>query len=525
MLLPILAGVNVGFWAILPPIIAIVLALITKEVISSLIVGILSGALIYNIAIGGNALVGTIETTFNVMASNVSMMILIFLSLLGALVILVSKSGGAQAYGRWATKKIKSRRSSLIATIVLGILIFIDDYFNCLTIGTVMKPVTDKYQVSRAKLAYVIDSTAAPVCIISPISSWAAAVGSALLVAGGFDSPLMAFISTIPFNLYAILSIIMVFVIALSNLHFGPMYKAEELALTKGDLGAIDVNEDVQVDTSEKGHVYDMVLPVVALIIFSILAMLYTGNFFTPGTEGYLNLFEAIGGCDSSLSLVIGGFGALVFTFILYIPRKVVSFKGFMESITEGTKSMVPADLILILAWTISGICGEEFLNTGAYVVSLVTSSNISLVILPAIIFAVAAFLSFSMGTAWGTFGILILIIVPIFQATPEGQSLLIMALGATLAGSVFGDHCSPISDTTILSSTGAGCNHIQHVSTQIPYCIAVASCCFIGYLVGGLFKGNVWVTLLTGIACLVIFLVTIAYIIPFIQKKKIKKN
>ena len=520
-----LTGVNVGFWAILPPIIAIILALITKEVISSLLIGILSGALIYSIAIGGSfseVVMGSVETTFEAMSTNINFYIIIFLSLLGAIVILVGKSGGALAYGKWATKKIKSRKSGLISTIILGILIFIDDYFNCLTIGTVMKPVTDKYKVSRAKLAYVIDSTAAPVCIIAPISSWAAAVGSALLVADPTMEPLTAFIQTIPYNLYAILTLIMVFVVAGFSFNFGKMKNVEEKAINENILG--DVNdEDIDVGGNAKGHVYDMVLPVVALIIFAIFAMLWTGGFFDKTSAGYLNFFEAFGNCDSSLSLVIAGFFALIFTFLLYIPRKIVYFKEFMDSIIEGTKTMITADVILILAWTISAICNADFLGTGNYVVGLVEKSNMSLAIFPMILFIVAAFLSFSMGTAWGTFTILIPIVVPIFNSSVEGSSLMMIALGATLAGSVFGDHCSPISDTTILSSTGAGCDHMEHVSTQIPYCLSVASCCALGYLVGGLTGGNVYATLLTGIISLAIFVLTVKFIIPII-KTKIKK-
>ena len=517
-----LTEVSVGFWAIIPPIIAIVLALITKEVISSLLVGIFSGALIYSIALGGNfseVVMGSVETTFEAMSTNINFYIIIFLSLLGALVILVGKSGGAIAYGKWATNKIKTRKSGLISTIILGILIFIDDYFNCLTIGTVMKPVTDKYNISRAKLAYVIDSTAAPVCIIAPISSWAAAVGSALLVADPTMEPLTAFIQTIPYNLYAILTLIMVFVVASSNFNFGKMKEVEEQAINNHELGDIKENE-IDIGGDHKGHVYDMVLPVIALIIFAIFAMMWTGGFFDKTSIGYLNFFEAFGNCDSALSLVIAGFFALIFTFLLYIPRKIISFKDFMDSIIDGTKTMITADVILILAWTISAICGAEFLGTGDYVVGLVEQSNMSLTIFPMILFIVAAFLSFSMGTAWGTFTILIPIVVPIFNASVEGSALMMIALGATLAGSVFGDHCSPISDTTILSSTGAGCNHMQHVSTQIPYCLSVAACCAIGYLVGGLCGGNVYATLLSGIGSLIIFVLSVKYIIPIIQKK-----
>ena len=521
----LLTEINVGFWAILPPIIAIVLALITKEVVSSLLVGIVSGALIYAIALGGGfgtVIMDTITTTFEAMNANINFYIIIFLSMLGAIVILVGKSGGAIAYGKWATKKIKTRRASLLSTITLGIMIFIDDYFNCLTIGTVMKPVTDKYQVSHAKLAYVIDSTAAPVCIIAPISSWAAAVGSALLIADPSVEPLVAFIKTVPYNLYAILTLIMVFVVAGFSFDFGKMKQIEENAIKTNDLGDVQQGEEIEIGGKKNGHVYDMILPVVALILFAIFAMLFTGGFFNKGSDGYLDLFQAFGGCDSSLSLVIAGFLALIFTFILYIPRKIVSFSDFMSSITEGAKTMISADIILILAWTISAICGADFLNTGAYVVGLVQKSNMSLAILPAIIFVVAAFLSFSMGTAWGTFTILIPIVVPIFKA--DAPAILTMALGATLAGSVFGDHCSPISDTTILSSTGSGCNHIQHVQTQIPYCLATASCCFVGYLVGGLCNGNLFATLGAALGSLLLFFMFVKFVLPKINEKRNSK-
>ena len=371
----LLSEVSVGFWAIVPPIIAIILALITKEVVSSLLVGIVSGALIYSIALGGgfgDVVMGSITTTFEAMNAKINFFIIIFLSMLGALVILVGKSGGAVAYGKWATKKIKTRRAGLLSTICLGIMIFIDDYFNCLTIGTVMKPVTDKYQVSHAKLAYVIDSTAAPVCIIAPISSWAAAVGSALLVADPTMEPLVAFVQTIPYNLYAILTLIMVFVVAGFSFDFGKMKEVEENAVKTNDLGDVRSSDEIEIGGKKNGHVYDMVLPVIALIVFAIFSMMYTGGFFDKSSAGYLNLFEAFGGCDSSLSLVIAGFLALIFTFLLYIPRKIVSFSDFMSSIVEGAKTMINADVILILAWTISAICSDQFLDTGAYVVSLI---------------------------------------------------------------------------------------------------------------------------------------------------------
>lgn len=500
--------IQVGWLSILPPLIAIVLALLTKEVISSLMVGILSGTFIYALCtVSGAAgvVVSTVEHTFTLMASKAAdnINIILFLCLLGALVVVVTRAGGSRAYGAWAASKLRSKRSAQLATAGLGVLIFIDDYFNCLTVGTVMKPVTDKYGVSRAKLAYLIDATAAPVCIIAPISSWAAAVGSNLQGMGGFDTPMAAFISSIPYNLYALLSLLLVVFLCVTNLDFGPMAKAQQEAAA-GNLGAVETAAQVeQPKTSDKGRVFDLIIPVVGLIIFSVLAMLYTGGYFSG--EG-VSIADAFGNCDSSASLVLGGFGGLVVAFLLFVPRGVVGFRDFMDGIGEGIKSMVPACIILTLAWTISGVC-RDMLGTGEYVGELVKHLQVPFAILPAIIFAVAALLSFSMGTAWGTFGILIPIVMEVMASTTN-MALLTAALAATLAGSVFGDHCSPISDTTILSSTGAGCDHMQHVSTQMVYALAVAAASFVGYLVGGLAGGNVFVTLGTGIVALGLILV-----------------
>ncbi len=504
-------AIQVGFLSLLPPIIAISLALITKEVISSLMIGILSGTLIYALNTGLNPIVGTVETTFQLMANRFDFNIILFLALLGALVAVVTMAGGSRAYGRWASSKLKTKRSSLLATSALGALIFIDDYFNCLTVGTVMKPVTDKHNISRAKLAYIIDATAAPICIIAPISSWAAAVGSNLAATGAFESDLAAFVSTIPYNLYALLSIVMVIALCVVDLDFGPMERAE-IKAQAGNLGAVDAEVQEHYKASEKGRVFDMLIPIGALIIFSILAMLHNGGFWgdDPAIAG--NIAAAFGNCEASPALVVGGFAALVVAFILFVPRKLIGFREFMGGITEGAKSMIPADIILILAWTISGVC-RDLLSTGEYVKGIVEGSAMPAFLIPALIFAIAAFLSFAMGTAWGTFGILIPIIVPVCEGiAPE---LLVVALSATLAGSVFGDHCSPISDTTILSSTGAGCDHIQHVSTQMPYAITVAACCFVGYIVAGLTKGlptaaNIGATLGTSVVLLLVVLVVL---------------
>ncbi|MDO4288366.1 MAG: Na+/H+ antiporter NhaC family protein [Eubacterium sp.] len=493
--------INVGFLSLLPPIIAIVLALCTKEVISSLLIGILSGGLIYALNTGGGIIeMGSIAfgVTAETVGSPGKFNIILFLGLLGALVYVVTQAGGSRAYGNWASTKLKSKRSAQLATSLLGMLIFIDDYFNCLTVGTVMKPVTDKYNVSRAKLAYIIDATAAPICIIAPISSWAAAVGSTLYETGSFSNELQAFFATIPYNLYAILSIIMVLVVSSTNLDFGPMAKEEYKAKTTGDLGSVDDNPDMEQAVSSKGTVWDLIIPIGSLIIFSILSMLWNGGYWAG--EG-LTLGEAFGNCDASAALVLGGFWALVVTFLLFIPRKLVSFKDFMGGIGEGVKSMVPAYIILTLAWTIGALC-QDYLGTGVYVGNLVQSSQLPMGAIPAIVFLVSAGLSFSIGTAWGTFGIFIPIVVFICEATaPE---LMTVTLSATLAGSVFGDHCSPISDTTILSSTGAGCDHLNHVGTQMPYALLVAACCFVGYLIAGFSYGNIFLTLGGGILLLV---------------------
>lgn len=492
--------VDVGWLSLIPPVLAIVLALITKEVISSLLLGIFSGALIYSLASSLNPIVGTFKVTFNLMAAKMDVNILLFLALLGALVMVIGMAGGTGAYGRWASSKLKNKKTALLATSALGAVIFIDDYFNCLTVGTVMKPVTDKFKISRAKLAYIIDATAAPICIIAPISSWAVAVGSNVRATGAFESDLSAFVATIPYNLYAILSILMVIIMCCTSLDFGPMAKAEAAA-KKGDLGEVAAELKEEYKPSDKGRVFDMIIPVVALIIFSVLAMLENGGFWGDD-PAFHSLTAAFGNCSASEALVISAAGALIVALLLFVPRKVITFKNFMGGITEGVKTMVPAFIILILAWTISGMC-RDLLGTGDYVKTLVEGSTIAGGLLPALTFIIAAFLSFAMGTAWGTFGILIPIIIPICSSV--APSLTIVALSATLAGSVFGDHCSPISDTTILSSTGAGCNHLQHVTTQIPYAVVTAIASFIGYLVSGFTNGNLVLTLGSAIGVLVI--------------------
>jgi len=500
--------ITVGFLSIIPPIIAISLALVTKEVISSLIIGILSGTFIYAVNTTSGVIdvvVKTADTTMNLMATKLSdnTPIVLFLALLGALVVVITKAGGSKAYGDWASSKIKTRIGASLATSALGALIFIDDYFNCLTVGTVMKPVTDKHRISHAKLAYLIDATAAPICIIAPISSWAASVISQMGDTGlnGMES----FIQSIPYNLYAILTIIMVIALSVLQLDFGLMEKFEHRAIKKGlldgenNLSGTDADELSNLRISPKGRVFDLIIPIVALIIFSILSMLYVGGYF----EGGMTLSEGFGNTEAGPALALSGFASLIVAFLLFVPRKVLNFREFMDGVGQGVKSMVGAIIILTLAWTISGVC-RDLLSTGEYVGEVVATSNMPTVLIPTIIFIVAGFLSFSMGTSWGTFGILIPIVATV--CSKVDPSLTIISLSATLAGSVFGDHCSPISDTTILSSTGASCNHIDHVSSQIPYAFLVGACCIVGYIVAGITK-NLLLTLSSSIICLFVAL------------------
>lgn len=463
-------------WALLPPIIAIVLALITKEVYSSLLIGVLAGALLFR---GFNPL-HAVETTFEVMGGKLgeNINICIFLVLLGILVSLVTKSGASRAYGEWAVKTIKTRRGAAFAASFLGMFIFVDDYFNCLTVGTVMRPVTDKYRITRAKLAYIIDATAAPVCIIAPISSWAAAVGSSLPDSSSMDG-FSLFLQTIPMNLYALLTLAFLIWLMAADFDFGPMgrYETEH---ENDDLSALEETHVV----GGAGRVYDLILPICVLILLCIAAMLYTGGIL----EG-ANLIDAFANCSSSTSLVLGSFFTLVFTFALYIPRRILSFGQFCEAFTEGFKAMVPALLILTLAWSLSGICSEEYLNIGGFVSSLVENNSMVSMLMPAIFFLIALGLSFATGTSWGTFGILIPIAVAVFGDEPT--DMLVLTVAACLSGAVCGDHISPISDTTILASAGAQCNHLDHVSTQMPYALMIAAFCLVGYLVGGFFSSG----------------------------------
>jgi Na+/H+ antiporter NhaC len=444
----------------------------------------------------------------------------IFLAMLGVLVALVTKAGGSKAYGQWAAGRLKSKRSASLATGLLGILIFIDDYFNCLAVGTVMKPVTDRHRISREKLAYIIDATAAPICIIAPVSSWAASVISYYPTQTGITG-MQAFVGSIPMNLYAVLTIFMtIWMSVRKNGDFGPMaqaqLRAERSGIVEPESGTAD-DELARISVSDKGRVIDLIIPVVFLVIFSVLAMLYYGGIFK--SEGPLGsrIVDAFGNTDAGAALSLGGFAALFTAFFIFVPRGLISFKDFFSSITTGIKSMVPALVILSLAWTISGVC-RDLLSTGPYVAGLVEKSNLPVMLIPVIMFVIAAALSFATGTAWGTFGILIPITIAVCDiAAPH---LSITSLSAVLAGSVFGDHCSPISDTTILSSTGAGCNHIDHVATQIPYALTVAVVCAVGYVVAGLtstmgFGVSAAITLPVSLALLIVALLVLPRVYP----------
>ena len=464
------------FWSLLPPIIAIALALITKEVYTSLFVGIIVGGLLYanfNLEVTlthafNNGIVASLADSYNVG-------ILVFLVILGIIVMMMNKAGGSAAFGRWASSKIKSRAGAQLATIALGSLIFIDDYFNCLTVGSVMRPVTDKSRISRAKLAYLIDATAAPICIIAPVSSWAAAVSSYVEEGNG----LHLFIKAIPFNFYSILTLIMMIFLAITKLDYGPMAKHEKNAKEKGDLfsGMKALAEEANEDANPKGKVIDLVLPIVVLIICSVIGMIYSGGFF----EGK-NFVEAFSDSDASVGLMLGSAVTLIITFIYYLCRRVLSFKDLTGCIPEGFKSMVPAILILTFAWSLKAM--TDSLGAKLYVEQLVLNSAGGLQkLLPAIVFLIACGLSFATGTSWGTFGILIPITLSVFPLTnPVG----VVCVSACMAGAVCGDHCSPISDTTIMASAGAQCDHVAHVSTQLPYALTVAGVSFVAYLVAG---------------------------------------
>ena len=497
--------------SLLPPVIAIGLALITKEVYTSLLAGIITGGLLYsnfNLELGINTML------FNENGGMIAKLsdsgntgILVFLVMLGILVSLLNKAGGSAAFGKWASKHIKTRIGAQLSVMVLGILIFVDDYFNCLTVGSVLRPVTDRHKVSRAKLSYIIDATAAPVCIIAPISSWAAAVTSSVPEDAGING-FAVFIQTIPYNLYALLTLVMVLGVTILRVDFGPM-KRHEMNAIAGDLFTTpgrpyeDNEEEI---LKENAHVLDLILPVVVLIISCIIAMVYTGGFFS-GTS----FVDAFANSSASVGLVLGGAVTLVFTFIYFMLRDTLSFREFTECIPEGFKSMIAPILILTMAWTLSGM--TNLLGAKVYVADLVSSSAGSMQgFLPMIIFIVAALLAFATGTSWGTFSILIPIVIGVF---PSGQ-MMVISIASCLAGAVCGDHCSPISDTTIMASAGAQCNHINHVNTQLPYAAGCAVISFINYIIAG-FVQSAWIALPAGIIMMLVFVT----FMKFSQKKE----
>ncbi len=492
-------------WSILPPVIAIVLALLTKEVYMSLLIGIFSGALLFT----KFKLISSVETVFQIMGDKIggNADILIFLVLLGILVALITKSGASKAYGNWAAKTIKTKKGALLATAVLGVLIFVDDYFNCLTVGTVMRPVTDRYKVSRAKLAYIIDATAAPICIIAPISSWAAAVGSSLPEGSSIDG-FSLFLHTIPFNFYALFTLVFVVFIILSGIDYSKMKIAENA----DDIGIEESAKEQEEEVSSKGKVLDLILPILVLIIACVLMMLYTGGI----TDG-VGIVNAFADCSSARSLVMGSFIALVFTFILYIPRKIIKFTEFCDCFVKGFKAMTPAVMILCLAWTLSGICSGDYLDIGGYVSNVINGNVMVAILLPVLFFLISLGLAFATGTSWGTFGILIPIALAIFGET---NPMITVSVAAILSGAVCGDHISPISDTTILSSAGAQCKHIQHVSTQIPYALTVCIPCIIGFLVSGIASNGLAGLIAGFLVLLVICVVLFVKNRPAKQKK-----
>ena len=498
-------------WALLPPLVAIILALITKEVYSSLFVGIVVGALLYS----GFKFEGTVTQIFEggiikVLSDSYNVGILIFLVILGSVVCMMNKAGGSAAFGRWASKKIHTRVGAELAAIILGVLIFIDDYFNCLTVGSVMRPVTDRHHVSRAKFAYLIDATAAPVCIIAPISSWAAAVSG--FVEG--QDGLAIFVRTSPYNFYAILTIVMMVGMVLMKTEFGAM-RTHEINALNGDLYTTSARPYENATDDEtpnpRGKVIDLVIPIVVLVICCVISMIYTGGFFS-GTD----FVTAFSQSDASTGLAMGSAFGLVFAIIFYMIRRVINFRDCMGCIPEGFKAMVPAIMILTFAWTLKAM--TDSLGAAVFVEEAMRSVAGGIeVILPAIIFLVGCGLAFATGTSWGTFGILIPIVVAVFEkSSPE---MMIISMSACMAGAVCGDHCSPISDTTIMASAGAQCDHVTHVSTQLPYAILAAAVSFVTYIVAGFVK-TAWIALPVGIVLMLIVLFVIKMMNPMPVEK-----
>ena len=498
------------FWSLIPPLVAIVLALISKEVYSSLAIGLIFGGMLAS----GFSFEGTMKAVFergivSVLSSSYNVGILIFLVILGMIVALMNKTGGSDAFGRWASKRIKTRVGAQLTAILVGCLIFIDDYFNCLTVGSVMRPITDKHQVSRAKLAYLIDATAAPVCIISPISSWAAAVTGFVDGEDGFA----LFVKAIPFNYYALLTIVMMLIITLWKFDFGPMKVHEENAV-KGDLFTTGEEKFEELDrgNNKDGKLIDMLFPIISLIICCVIGMLYTGGIF-----GGASVVEAFSNCDASVGLSMGSSIALIITLIFYIARRSLKFTECMDCLPAGFKAMVPAILILTFAWSLKSI--TDVLGAKEFVAAMMEHSARGMqLLLPAIIFVVAVCLAFSTGTSWGTFGILIPIVAAVFAG--KDQQMMIMSISACMAGAVCGDHCSPISDTTIMASAGAQSNHINHVNTQLPYAMLVAAVSFVSYIIAAFVK-NVAISLIIAI----VLMVGVLFIIKKVTLKENSKQ
>ncbi len=496
--------------ALAPPVIAIVLALVTKEVYSSLFIGVLAGALLYsnfNIVGAFNAIVN--DGLISNVADSWNAGILIFLVLLGIMVALVNSAGGSAAFGRWAKKHVKTRAGAQLATFVLGVLIFIDDYFNCLTVGSVMRPVTDSHKISRSKFAYIIDATAAPICMIAPISSWAAAVTSVV----GEENGLTYFVRAIPYNFYSLLTIVMVVAIALMKFDYGPMRRHEMNALN-GDLFSDDNHVETQdEEVSPKGRVLDLILPIVILIASCIIGMIYTGGFFDAESGAYLSLATAFANSDASAGLSWGALIAVIITILYLLARRVISFKTAMNSVPKGFTAMVPAIIILVFAWTLGGIT-RGMLGADIFVKTAIGDAAGSLAaFLPAVIFLIAFGLAFATGTSWGTFGILLPIVSTVFSGAGE---ILIISMSACLAGAVCGDHCSPISDTTIMASAGAQCNHVNHVSTQLPYALTVAGVSVVSYIIAGFIQN--WMIVLP---ISVVLMIATLFVIKASTRKK----
>lgn len=539
--------ISTGIWSIVPPLLALGLALITKEVYSSLTIGVFVGMIIYQFSfdgVGFEQLITSFTMVPQMFAEQIAGngALILFLALLGALTVVIATSGGSRAYAEWVSQHIKNAKMASVMTAALGIIIFVDDYFNCLTVGAVMRPVTDRFNISREKLAWIIDSTAAPICIIAPVSSWAVAVGG-YMGEGGFST----FVASIPYNFYALITIVVVFFMCATGLDFGPMKKAQLDAINKAEEKSripeseilktvsqagipknVDPNdtperkiptivtEEADLDSaahsaveeykgleiSEKGRVLDLIIPILVLIVFSIIGMIYVGGFF----EG-VDFATAIGE-DPVAGLCIGVVVALVVAAAMYLPRKLTNLAGYMEGVAEGVRSMVGAIMILVLAWSLGGTC-RYLLGTGEFVSGFLESVGIGLTLLPVLLFIVAGFIAFAMGTSWGTIALILPIVLSVF---PEGSPLFLVAIGATLGGAVYGDHISPISDTTILSSAGAQCNHLRHVATQIPYATIVAVICLISHTIAGI-MGSPWVGLIIGLVLAIATFVAISFI------------